>query len=84
MSRPAVMPSARASRTPARPASATATAVNADRSGGEYRACGVVNPGTCSTKVRRTHCATSQTNRRTVSRITTGVPASGASSNCRW
>ncbi len=84
MSRPTVMPSAPASRAPARPASATAIAVNAERGGGLYRTCGVVNPGTCSTNVRRWHPAASQTNRRTVSLIVTGIPASGPSRSSRW
>jgi hypothetical protein len=83
VSRLAVMPSAAASRAPARPANATAIAVNAPRSGGLYRACGVVNPGTCSTNVRRRHDVASQPNRRTASRMTTGVPASGASRSTR-
>jgi hypothetical protein len=52
--------------------------------GGLYRACGVVKPGTCSAKVRRAQAATSQMNRRTVNRITTGVPASGESRSIRW
>jgi hypothetical protein len=78
------MPNAPASRAPPRPASATAIAVNAQRSGGLYRACGVVKPGTCSAKVRRAQAGTSQINRRTVNRITTAVPASGQSRSVRW
>jgi len=38
----------------------------------------MVNPGTCSANVRRGQAAASQTNRRTVSRIDTDVPARGA------
>lgn len=84
VSRPAVMPNAPASRAPARPASATAIAVNAPRSGALYRACGVVRSGICSANVRRAQADTSQTNRRTVKRITTGVPACGQSRTIRW
>jgi hypothetical protein len=84
VSRPAGIPSVPASRAPARPASATAIAVNAERSGGLYRACGVVNPGTCSANVRRQQPGASQMNRRTVNRIDTGVATSGASRSTCW
>jgi hypothetical protein len=41
------MPSARASRAPGLLANAIVMVVNAARSGGLWRACGVVNPGIC-------------------------------------
>jgi len=61
----------------------TAIAVSAARSGGLYRAYGVVNPGICSVNVRRWQSAVVHTNRRTHSRITTGVPPSVASRRLR-
>ncbi len=79
MSRLPTMPSDRASRAPARPAAATAIAVNAARNGGLDRECGVVSPSICSTKVTRTHDGSRHVNRRTVTRITTRTPPSGVS-----
>jgi hypothetical protein len=81
--RPAGMPSVRARRAPARPARATAIAVNAARSGGLYRECGVVRPGICSTNVTRPHPASRHASRRTNRRITTGRPANTVSATLR-
>jgi hypothetical protein len=78
------MPDARDSRAPARPANATAIVVNTTRSGGLYRACGVVNPVICSANVRRGHPPCRQTNRRMCSRITTGAPPNAVSWTLRW
>ena len=79
--RPAVMPSAAASRAPARPASAAATAPSAAPSGGVRRAYRVVRPSTCSANVLRSQPGAWQKNRRTVSRIITLRPPIAASAS---
>jgi hypothetical protein len=81
--RPAVMPGAAASRDPARPASAAATAPSAALSGGVRRAYRVVRPSTCSANVRFPQLGASQKNRRTVSRIITRRPPIAASASRR-
>ena len=79
--RPAVIPSAAASRDPARPASAAATAPSDPASSGVRRAYRKVSPSTCSANVVRSQPGTAQKNRRTASRITTRRPPIAASAS---
>jgi hypothetical protein len=74
LDRPASSPSRGASRAPARPASASATAVSISASGGVRRAYRTVRPSTCSANVVTGQSGAGQKNRRTASRITTGLP----------
>jgi hypothetical protein len=81
--RPASSPSKAASRAPARPASASATAVSISASAGVRRAYRTVRPWTCSANVITGQSGAGQKNRRTVSRISTGLPPIAASASRR-
>jgi hypothetical protein len=83
LDRPASIPSRQASRAPARPASASATAVSIAASGGVRRAYRKLRPSTCSANVVSGQSGAAQKNRRTVSRITTGLPPIAASASRR-
>ena len=82
--RPASSPSRGASRAPARPASASATAVSISASGGVRRAYRTVRPpALLAANVVTGQSGAGQKNRRTVSRITTGLPPIAASASRR-
>jgi hypothetical protein len=81
--RPASSPSKQASRVPARPASASATAVSIAASAGVRRAYRTVSPSTCSANVLTGQSGAGQKNRRTVSRITTSLQPIAASASRR-
>jgi hypothetical protein len=83
LDRPASSPSRGASRAPARPASASATAVSSCASGGVRRPYRTVRPSTCSANVATGQSGAGQKNRRTASRITTGLPPIAASASRR-
>src|ERR1035441_407590 len=72
-----------ASRDPARPASATATAVSPCPASGVRRAYREASPCGCSANVTAGHAALPQKNRRTVSRITVRRPPIAASASRR-
>jgi hypothetical protein len=75
--------STRASRAPARPASATATAASIAASSGVRRAYRLVRPSTCSANVAAGPPGASQKNRRTASRITAFRPPIATSASRR-
>ncbi|WP_457756430.1 hypothetical protein [Streptomyces mirabilis] len=68
-----------ASRSPGRPASATATALNKAVSCGVRRRYRTVNPSTCSANVTRGHPGASQNRRRIISSIHTCRPPTAPS-----
>jgi hypothetical protein len=72
-----------ASRLPGRPPNATATASRSPAASTVSRAYRRVNPGTCSTNVRRRHPPFKQANRRTVNATSTSWPPSLTSANRR-
>jgi len=74
---------ARASRDPARPASAAATAPSCPASSGVRRAYGTASPSGCSAKLARGHPALPHRSSRTTSQISTRRPPAGASRNRR-
>jgi hypothetical protein len=76
-------PSRAASRTPARAAIDTATDVNILRNSDVNRACGLVNPSTCSANVTAAHAAFTHLNRRTVKASTVVIPPSAPSASRR-
>jgi hypothetical protein len=73
----------RASRAPARPASANAIAANSSTSWRLRRPCLTVSPGSCSQKICRAQSSVWQTNRRTRRWINTCCPVTGASASRR-
>ncbi len=79
----AAMPSAAASRAPARPHSAAATAASAAASGGVRRANREASPSTCPANVTSGQPGSRHRNRRAASRITTGRPPAGTSRSRR-
>jgi len=72
-----------ASRTLARPASASPIRVSSSRSSSVNRLCGLVKPSTCSAKVTAGQAALPQQKRRTFNEITTCTPPAAASRNWR-
>jgi hypothetical protein len=74
---------ARASRDPARPASAAATAPSCPASSGVRRAYGTASPCGCSAKLSRGHCALPHRSSRTTSQIGTRRPPAAASRSRR-
>jgi hypothetical protein len=75
--------SAAARRAPGRPAKQRAIEASIDRSTCVCRACGLVSPSICSANVTVGHQPLRHLNRRTVSSMTTGLPATGASPSRR-
>ena len=84
LDRPAVRPSAAASRAPARPARASAIAVSARASGGVRRERREVRPLDLLGERAARQPGVAQKNRRTISRIRTRLPPIAASASRRW